>query len=77
MAKRKTGVLSVRLDTRIIARLDYLSEKHRRKRNWLIEQILGEKVGIDIHNCKEEDLGTEEQQPADPAPENGGGELEI
>jgi len=54
--KRKTVNFSIRIDQRIADRLDMLSEKSRRKRNWLIEQILGEKCGLDCYNWKEEEL---------------------
>jgi len=44
--ERETVVFSIRIDKRIVDKLDELSEKQDRKRNWLIEQALAEKAGV-------------------------------
>jgi hypothetical protein len=54
--KRRTVSLGIRIDERIVNQLDLLAKKERRKRNWIIEQILGEKCGLETYSWKEEDL---------------------
>ena len=51
MAKtRTTKVIAVRLDQRIIQKLDILSRNERGTRNFMIEQILAEKCGLPFYD---------------------------
>ena len=46
--ERETVVFSIRIDKRIADGLNLLAEEQERKRNWLIERILAEKMGVNI-----------------------------
>ena len=62
--KRETVGMGIRIDKRIADILNNLAEKKRRKRNWLIEQILGKMCGLDNYNWKEEELGNDDEMEA-------------
>ena len=55
MEKRVTKCLGIRIDERTIERLDLLSEQKKRKRNWLIDQILGREMGLEFYDWKLEE----------------------
>lgn len=65
MGNRVTVSFSIRIDERIKDRLDKLASRRRRKRNWLIEQILGEKMGLDSYDWEETDLPEEGEVEGD------------
>ena len=49
-------MISARLDVRIVDKLDMLAEHRRKKRNFLIEQILAEKCGLPFYEWRETDI---------------------